>query len=803
VRRSAILVVALAAATLAAAPASASTPAGWADAVDARRDLGAAQTALALGETERSRELVASADATLSAIAPTLPAPLRRELLAALAQARSAAGGDARALADARATAWTTLLRAGLTGAVADARNGDAVAAREWLLVREFRAPTRFTRAGTDATLAVTALARGTARPQAAARSIRTDLLDTYEAKLRIALTDALAASRRGFSARLAEEAALARGYAAIVEPSYRTQRGDAAAAELGRALDGLERAAALRTTAVVVETAVGDVERLLEGFRAAPLDPAEQARRAGQLDRFLRLVPIEYDRGVEGTRVTLAFEIQEAISFRDAVAAALADISPELLARDAAATRELTATVAALGVTLDAAGAGRAAPAEDVRARTDRALELIDDLYPDSWKEAASGADFDVIAASLDRLAAAAKVGNWGRAEQARLEAYGIFELGPEQRLRGIAPSLFRRIEGLFWYGDGGQAGLVQLVKRKDAGPELEESVAALQTELEQAAQRVGSSSSTGAVISNSAIVVFREGLEAVLILAALMASMVGPARRYRRPLLAGAAVALVASAITWVVAQTVLGSLARYGEKLEAIVSVIAIGVLLLILNWFYHRVYWNEHLADFHKRKQRILRGSQLGFISAQVLGLAALGFSSVYREGFETVLFLQALTLEAGILAVLPGVMLGLAATLAVGGLTIMLERKLPHRKMLIATGVLMTWVLVILVGTTVQTLQVVGWVPVTPIEGLQLPYWAGAWLGVYPTWEGVLAQAGAAAFVVGSYVAAEQMRARKRRRILASGPTVEKTSGAESPPQPARHGHPEPELAARR
>ena len=790
-RRSAILVVALAAATLAAAPASASAPVGWAEAVDARRDLGAAQTAFALGETERSRELVARADTTLAGIAPTLPAPLRRELLVALAQANTAAGVDARTLADARATAWTTLLRAGLTGAVADARKGDAAAARQWLLVREFRAPTRFTRAGTDATLAVTALALGTARPQAAARSIRTDLLDTYEAKLRTALDDAVGASRRGFSARLAEEAALARGYAAIVGPSYRSQRGESAAAELERALDGLERAAALATPAAV-KAAVDDVARLLEGFRAAPLDPAEQARRAGQLDRFLRLVPIEYDRGVEGTRVTLAFEIQEAISFRDAVATALADISPELLARDPAATRELTAIVAGLGMTLDAAGAGRAAPAENVRARTDRALELIDGLYLDSWKEAASGADFDVIAASLDRLAAAAKVGNWGRAEQARLEAYGIFELGPEQRLRGIAPSLFRRIEGLFWYGDGDQAGLVQLVKRKDAGAELEESVTALQTELEQAAQRVGSSSSTGAVISNSAIVVFREGLEAVLILAALMASMVGPARRYRRPLLAGAGFALVASAITWVIAQTVLGSLARYGEKLEAIVSVVAIGVLLLILNWFYHRVYWSEHLADFHKRKQRILRGSHVGFISAQVLGLAALGFSSVYREGFETVLFLQALTLEAGILAVLPGVMLGLAATLAVGGLTILLERKLPHRKMLIATGILMTWVLVILVGTTVQTFQVVGWLPVTPIEGLQLPYWAGAWLGVYPTWEGVSAQVGAAVFVVGSYLAAEQMRARKRRRIVSSVPVT-------TAPAVARRDR-EPELA---
>ena len=327
--------------------------------------------------------------------------------------------------------------------------------------------------------------------------------------------------------------------------------------------------------------------------------------------------------------------------------------------------------------------------PAEHVSAQTERSLDLIDALYPAAWKEAAAGADFDVIAASLDRLENAARAGSWSRAEQARLEAYGIFELGPEQRLRGIAPSLFQRIEGLFWYGDGDHAGLVQLVKRKDAGAELDGIARGSRDRADEASRRVGTGAgSTGAVISNSAIVVFREGLEAVLILAALMASMVGRNRRFRRPLLIGVGIAFVASALTWVIAQTVLGSLARYGEKLEAVVSVIAIAVLLLILNWFYHRVYWAEHLAGFHQRKQRLLRGAGVGLVTAQTLGLAALGFSSVYREGFETVLFLQAITLEAGMLAVLPGVVLGLAATLAVGALTILLERKLPHRKMLI-------------------------------------------------------------------------------------------------------------------
>ena len=90
----------------------------------------------------------------------------------------------------------------------------------------------------------------------------------------------------------------------------------------------------------------------------------------------------------------------------------------------------------------------------------------------------------------------------------------------------------------------------------------------------------------------------------------AALMASMVGAQRRFRKPLMAGVGVALVASVLTWVVAQTVLGSLAGWGERLEAVVSLIAIGVLLLILNWFYHRVYWQENLQDLHRKKKRVL-------------------------------------------------------------------------------------------------------------------------------------------------------------------------------------------------
>ena len=214
--------------------------------------------------------------------------------------------------------------------------------------MREYRAPTRFTRAGTDATLAVAALARGKITPEAAARR-SAPICSTHTRRVcATTLDSAVAAARRGFDVRLAETAALARGYA----PDRRRALPRAARRAAPKRLDAaLARSRARRAEAVAPRSRRRRGRRAaLEGFRAAPLAPAEQARRAGQLDRFLRLVPIEYDRGVEGSRVTLAFEIQEAITFRDAAAASLADIAPTLLAPRRRATRELTANLESLG---------------------------------------------------------------------------------------------------------------------------------------------------------------------------------------------------------------------------------------------------------------------------------------------------------------------------------------------------------------------------------------------------------------------------------------------------------------------
>ena len=744
----------------------------WEAAADVRNALSDAETELVLGGSGNAAASTSAAREGVDRVLGGRPSELAAAH-AALDRARVAVeADDGRAFAAARAAAWTTILRAAYLEATAAAQRGDADAAGRWLLVREFRPPTRFSRAAADATLALDRLASGTIRPAQASAAVRIDLLDTYDSRLRSSLAAARQATLAGFDARRAEAAASAAGYWRIVLPAYRAQRG----ANETRSTSALFAALTRDATAGRAPTAVlRRIDRALEGFRAAPLSDAEQVRRAGQVERFVELVPIEYGRGVENGRVVRDFEIQEAITFRDGAAAAFADLESILLRRDPEATRRIGAALATLGDALAAATRGDTVASPDaVRATADEVLRLTEAVYPDRWREAGETADFDVISATLDRVQAAAAAGEWGRAEQARLEAYGIFELGPEQRLRGLAPGLFQAIEGLFWYGDGDLAGLVQLVKRKATASELAATRAALDAKLAEAEQRIGAGpGSRVSVVTNSAIIVFREGLEAVLILAALMASMVGAQRRYRRPLLGGVLVALVASAVTWIVAQTVLGSLAGWGEKLEAVVSLVAIAVLLLILNWFYHRVYWQENLQDLHRRKKRILAGASIGVLSAQALGLVALGFSSVYREGFETVLFLQALTLEAGAWTVLQGVALGFVGVLGVFALVIALERRLPHKQMLVATGVLITGVLVVMVGHTVQTMQAVGWLAVTPVEGPTFPYWSGTWLGLFPTWEGLLLQAAAAVLVVGSYFAAEALRRRRRARILAA------------------------------
>ena len=371
----------VAAGFLLAATASAAEVAPWSAATASRMALSDAQTALVLGDSAGATERIETAQADVGDVLGTDPAALRTAL-----RALDAAGtGDERALAAASGAVWTTILATAYSEAARAARRGDVATARSWLLVRETRPPTRFSRAADDATVALDGLAGGSVSPRAAAAAVRRDLLDTYDARLRTSLAELRQADELGYDTSRAELGALALGYWSILSGAHRATHGAPATRRL---TSSFEQVAAAAASGGLPRAALARIDRALAGFRAAPLSGAELARRAGQLERFLQLVPIEYGRGVQDGRVTLEFEIQEAVTFRDGAAAAFHDVEPTLMAANAAATRRLGSALDTLGTTLAAASrSGAVASAEDVRETTDEALGFIDQLYPSSGR--------------------------------------------------------------------------------------------------------------------------------------------------------------------------------------------------------------------------------------------------------------------------------------------------------------------------------------------------------------------------------------------------------------------------------
>src|SRR6266481_1188585 len=271
--------------------------------------------------------------------------------------------------------------------------------------------------------------------------------------------------------------------------------------------------------------------------------------------------------------------------------------------------------------------------------------------------------------------------------------------------------------------------------------------------------------------------ILVFREGLECILVLAAITASMTGPKRAHRKPVAAGAGVAFGATLFTWFIAVRIVDSLSdnMRALDLQAATGLLAVVVLLVIMNWFFHKIYWGGWIRAHNRRRKALVEnGHEIGKQSL-LWGLILLGFTSLYREGFEVVLFLQSYNLRLGGGGVLNGALLGLVLTGMVAVLTFVLQQRLPYRKMLITTGILLGVVLLVMVGEQAQEMQLANWISATPIPWLtnSIPAWVSLWFAVFPTYETLVAQLIAAVLVIGSYFAARRFGGGP-----ASGTTVE-------------------------
>jgi high-affinity iron transporter len=236
---------------------------------------------------------------------------------------------------------------------------------------------------------------------------------------------------------------------------------------------------------------------------------------------------------------------------------------------------------------------------------------------------------------------------------------------------------------------------------------------------------------------------ILFREGVEAVLIIAILLGSLAaGAASNYKRPLGYGVLAAVAATGVTWLLASFVLEVAPLNREMLEAVTALIAVLILVMVSFWLISRLD--------QRRRMEFMRAR---LASAMAVGSAAafvgLGFTAVYREGFETVLFYQALSIYAEGLEL--WLVLGAAtAAVALAGVAyaiLRLGKKLPVKPMLLAGAGVLLLLSVAFVGNAVRSLQSADVVAITPVDAgwARLPVFVAELTGIHPTTQGLLAQ----------------------------------------------------------
>jgi high-affinity iron transporter len=289
----------------------------------------------------------------------------------------------------------------------------------------------------------------------------------------------------------------------------------------------------------------------------------------------------------------------------------------------------------------------------------------------------------------------------------------------------------------------------------------EIQQRQLDLTAKLDEASQILNREDSFSAYYSflNSALIILREGLEAALILAAIVAMLkVTGATEAVRYIHLGWVLALVAGGGTWLTTQTVMTFSGRHRESMEGFISVFAAVALFYVGYWLHTRTEAKRWQAFIQHKVKNVLSGSK-------IFGLVGISFFAVYREAFEVVLFYEALWLqnENSRGAVIWGFVAGLAALLVVIFAILKLGLRIPLKYFFGATGTLLYIMAFIFAGNGIMELQAAGWIPTTSVSfPLQVPF-----LGIYPTVETLAAQA----LMLLAFVATSVWMARENHKAL--------------------------------
>jgi high-affinity iron transporter len=326
---------------------------------------------------------------------------------------------------------------------------------------------------------------------------------------------------------------------------------------------------------------------------------------------------------------------------------------------------------------------------------------------------------------------AALAEAGERRDATERALEAYLVFER-IESGLRARDPATATRVERAF---ADYRAALTTGDAAASAGARSDVDRA-----LDDAVARLTAQPSTTLLFGQSLVIMLREGLEAILIIGALVAVLgkAGASER-KREMGWGVLAALAASGVTAVAFATMFQAATAQQELIEGVTMLLAAAVLFWVSYWLVSKIEVRKWHAFVKGQINKALG-------SGRMWALAAVAFLAVYREGFETVLFYAALFASAegasGVSGVVAGMVVGGAVLAVVYFVVQRYGVRLPLKPFFGVTSALLYVMAFSFAGQGVAELQEAGVISMTPLQWLPaLPA-----LGIFPTLQTVASQA---------------------------------------------------------
>lgn len=354
-----------------------------------------------------------------------------------------------------------------------------------------------------------------------------------------------------------------------------------------------------------------------------------------------------------------------------------------------------------------------------------------------------------DTASRLLADSVAAFKAGHAAQAQRLAIQAYLDGFEPVEASLANVDGELMRAIET-------DMIALRALLQPGSDAEDVERRAAAIEAQLARARTLLGGAGlSPAATFTSSFLILLREGLEAIIVLAAIIAFAKKAGRRDALPYVhAGWIGALMLGALTWVAATFLIGISGAKREITEGVTALVAAAMLIYVGYWLHNKSYaqaWSQFVKE------------QVGSALARRTwwAMAAVAFLAVYREMFEVVLFYQALWVQAaehGAGAFFGGLIAAAAALGVIGGLILRYSIRLPIGPFFAATSVLLALMAVVFVGQGVAALQEAGVVSITPVAFIALPV-----IGVFPTAQTLAAQVAIVLIVAASFYLAGRAR----------------------------------------